>query len=79
MEAGKTPEHTQDPNTPIGENIEATADSCRVCFEPLVEGDEIITLPCGHIFHYQCIMRWLLESHNKCPLCNIITNPQNYK
>ncbi len=32
------------------------------------EGQKTILLPCGHMFHDECITKWL-NVHNTCPLC----------
>jgi hypothetical protein len=48
---------------------------CSICTGVLQTGTEeiIVTLPCMHIFHEQCIVQWLesdLGARNwKCPLC----------
>ena len=53
--------------------------SCTICLEDLVplglEGDggggdrvAVLKLPCSHVFHKDCIVRWL-ESSQLCPLC----------
>ena len=38
----------------------------QVSFE---EGDEIVKLPCGHIFDKSSILQWLESESNKCPVC----------
>ncbi|TMW91345.1 hypothetical protein EJD97_014455 [Solanum chilense] len=48
-------------------------DKCMVCLEELVkkkrEGDnEIVSMPCSHMFHGECITKWLETSHY-CPIC----------
>uniref|UniRef100_A0A914EH56 RING-type domain-containing protein n=1 Tax=Acrobeloides nanus TaxID=290746 RepID=A0A914EH56_9BILA len=39
---------------------------CSVCSEPLEV--QLATLPCGHIFHYECVEKWINMSKN-CPKC----------
>lgn len=48
-------------------NVETPNDECCICLQPF-EGQENGKLTCGHTFHRQCIMTWLLE-HTSCPLC----------
>ncbi|XP_060171273.1 uncharacterized protein LOC132602437 [Lycium barbarum] len=48
-----------------------TKDECIVCLEELVtkESDhEILSMPCSHMFHGECITKWLETSHY-CPIC----------
>jgi hypothetical protein len=39
---------------------------CSVCLKHF--SGEVVTLPCAHIFHKQCIMPWL-QLRNSCPCC----------
>lgn len=41
---------------------------CTICQENYKDGEEIVTLPCGHLFHKECIWPWLLR-HATCPTC----------
>ncbi|KAG6421020.1 hypothetical protein SASPL_117569 [Salvia splendens] len=40
---------------------------CAVCSEGLCLGGAAKRIPCGHVFHYDCILRWLsvIDPH-KC-------------
>lgn len=29
----------------------------------------VTTLQCNHLFHVECIAKWLRENHNTCPMC----------
>ena len=42
--------------------------SCTVCQEEFALGNKGMLLPCGHIFHKDCLTPWL-TSHNTCPVC----------
>jgi hypothetical protein len=42
--------------------------NCRICFNDVVTNDTITDLPCGHIFHKDCMDRWT-EFKQECPLC----------
>ncbi|CAH1452058.1 unnamed protein product [Lactuca virosa] len=46
---------------------------CPICFEAWTSGGEhqICCLPCGHIYGFSCINKWLKRSPNcrKCPQC----------
>ena len=41
---------------------------CSICLMEVSEGQDTILLPCGHMFHDNCVTKWL-KIHNTCPLC----------
>tara|TARA_B100001093_G_scaffold205128_1_gene197207 strand:+ start:146 stop:844 length:699 start_codon:yes stop_codon:yes gene_type:complete len=47
--------------------------TCSVCLDDFNEGDVEIILPCGHIFHKNCITPWF-KKDNSCPNCRITSN-----
>ena len=52
----------------------ATNNECSICFEPLTN-DVCIALPCGHMFHEDCIRRSLTSTGGRCPNCRtVVTN-----
>ncbi|TKA82272.1 hypothetical protein B0A49_00425 [Cryomyces minteri] len=43
---------------------------CVVCLEEYVDGvSRVMSLPCGHEFHAECITPWLTTRHRTCPIC----------
>ncbi|KAL8783720.1 MAG: hypothetical protein Q9195_009305 [Heterodermia aff. obscurata] len=43
---------------------------CVVCLEEYVEGySQVMSLPCGHEFHAECITPWLTTRRRTCPIC----------
>lgn len=52
----------------FGGGIKEIIATCTVCFEEFMEMDEVIMMPCKHVYHEECILRWL-EQSNLCPLC----------
>ncbi|XP_059654263.1 uncharacterized protein LOC132300978 [Cornus florida] len=44
-------------------------DRCMICLEKFHVGIEVVTrMPCFHVYHGNCIVRWLQTSHF-CPIC----------
>jgi len=44
------------------------SEECALCLEEYKDGEEILQLPCSHIFHEGCLGPWLVRSL-LCPLC----------
>jgi hypothetical protein len=42
---------------------------CSICLGEYEEGEELVKLPCSHIYHDECISSWC-SNHIRCPLCN---------
>lgn len=43
---------------------------CVVCLEEYVDGESrVMSLPCGHEFHAECITPWLVTRRRTCPIC----------
>ncbi|OAA48602.1 C3HC4 type (RING finger) zinc finger containing protein [Metarhizium rileyi] len=43
---------------------------CVVCLEEYVDGvSKVMSLPCGHEFHVDCITPWLTTRRRTCPIC----------
>jgi len=40
---------------------------CSICLEPFES--EVSQAPCGHVFHQECIQKWLLYTKKECPNC----------
>ena len=53
---------------------------CGVCFDSLSSGVAITRLPCGHVYHVNCIVGWLVK-HCTCPECRyeLPTNNKHYE
>ncbi|GAV71969.1 zf-RING_2 domain-containing protein [Cephalotus follicularis] len=53
----------------VVDNLVRFCDECRICLEEFVVGsDQFVRMPCNHVFHADCIVKWLKTSH-LCPLC----------
>lgn len=44
------------------------SNECSICLDELVLGSPALRIPCGHLFHEDCIEDWLKKS-NECPVC----------
>ena len=57
-----------------------TSPECCICIEEYEDQDKLKELPCGHLFHLDCIDVWLLgddtkAKHLTCPLCKSELDP----
>lgn len=41
---------------------------CAVCLNNFCTEDRLRAMPCSHVFHHHCIIRWFQINH-VCPLC----------
>ena len=50
---------------------EAASDTtCTVCCEPLGAADLVVSMrACEHVFHRECLWRWLTQHSQSCPNC----------
>ncbi len=65
---GATPEQIAALQTQTNQTQSHELPTCGICLDDHAMGDEICTLPCGHIFHSHCIHSWLQQVAN-CPIC----------
>lgn len=42
---------------------------CSICLGEYEEGENLVCLPCKHVYHDDCVSSWC-SSHVRCPLCN---------
>merc|ERR1712113_689373 len=60
--------HDISTSAPEGDEQSDTVELCGVCLVSFDDGDELRVLPCGHVFHRECIDHWLLNSSTVCPV-----------
>eukprot|EP00656_Telonema_subtile_P058050 TRINITY_DN9704_c0_g1_i3.p1 TRINITY_DN9704_c0_g1~~TRINITY_DN9704_c0_g1_i3.p1 ORF type:complete len:127 (+),score=27.71 TRINITY_DN9704_c0_g1_i3:128-508(+) len=53
------------PRVHFSEGEEST---CSICQESFKEAELLVRLPCEHMFHTGCVLKWM-EAHTTCPLC----------
>jgi len=54
--------------------LRASGVDCSVCRQEFIEGSDAYRLPCTHLYHKPCILRWMTESKS-CPLCRTELQP----
>eukprot|EP00744_Colponema_vietnamica_P011374 GILI01015998.1.p1 GENE.GILI01015998.1~~GILI01015998.1.p1 ORF type:complete len:506 (-),score=68.47 GILI01015998.1:71-1564(-) len=42
---------------------------CAICYDDMLEGTHCKALPCSHVFHRECLLRWF-EKQTACVYCN---------
>lgn len=54
--------------------------TCIVCQDDYQEGELAKKMPCGHLYHRQCLDMWL-EKDNSCPTCRteLLTDDPEYE
>lgn len=53
---------------PIPDSVVESGElTCVICYER-VEGDDCLVTPCDHVYHEECLMRWM-EEKLECPTC----------
>lgn len=90
---GAEPEHHQYNDTTLNELDQAEQGfvavaldeeiTCPICLEPLKLGEEVawskLRHSCLHVYHYECIMKWLSEGNMYCPVCRDRYWKRNYR
>jgi hypothetical protein len=59
--------------SPSGTTCSEEASTCVICLDDICAQNQMM-LPCGHVFHGQCIQRWIQTSSvQRCPTCRRAT------
>jgi hypothetical protein len=45
-------------------------EKCTICLCEYDQNDHVRRLPCMHLFHIECVDKWLIQS-KRCPICRI--------
>jgi Ring finger domain len=58
------------PSVVVASGVEVA--DCSICMSEMCtqDGGDVTKLPCGHLFHRDCIVLWLCN-HNTCPICRL--------
>ena len=43
--------------------------ACSACLESFTLDCDVSTTPCGHLFHTNCINKWIKNEKRDCPQC----------
>jgi len=49
---------------------------CPTCYESISASESLRSLPCGHVFHSICVLKWF-KSKKNCPQCRHPANEEN--
>jgi hypothetical protein len=47
-------------------------EECSICLDAFASPQRVRVLKCCHVFHRECVDRWLCESYNNCPVCRAV-------
>lgn len=59
------------PSTPASTSNDGNSDQddkCAICLGDYEQDEEVKNMPCGHLFHSECLGRWL-KINRTCPIC----------
>lgn len=50
------------------------SNECPICLLKFVDQEDVRRLPCFHLFHTECVDKWLLDQKEVCPNCRMNIN-----
>jgi len=48
---------------------EFLGERCTICLLTFEKEDGVTALSCDHLFHSDCVLKWLSEHSRRCPVC----------
>lgn len=66
---GTATAYAEDAVVHTGFNCFETVTSCSICLDDFEATRSLRLLHCGHAFHTECILPWLVDRQGCCPLC----------
>jgi hypothetical protein len=64
-----TMDHEDIDNLPVKRYSESNNINCSICLCDMEEGEEYFDIKCKHIFHKDCMFKWLEKFNYICPIC----------
>ncbi|KAJ5364839.1 DNA damage-inducible protein 1 [Penicillium cataractarum] len=55
--------------------VETAMSMCAICTDEFVKNQLVRVLPCGHLFHQNCVDEWLVRRSRTCPTCRYELTP----
>lgn len=52
----------------IFSDLQTDETNCSICLEDFEVDSELYVIPCTHLFHVNCLEKWVTENY-KCPVC----------
>jgi hypothetical protein len=60
-------------------NLKEMNNLCNLTLQEFLPNNDVVVLPCNHVFNYEPIKEWLTIHSNKCPVCRQeIEGPRRY-
>jgi len=50
-------------------------ENCSICLEEYSDREILRELPCSHLYHMECVDKWLTTKSSNCPLCKQDATP----
>ena len=61
---------------PMHHHQHRNQDPCSICCDQFAVDDVCQQMPCNHLFHKECLTKWLVQS-NVCPVCRYAPDNAN--
>jgi len=52
----------------VPSRLESNKTDCAICLETM-QSNCISSAKCNHVYHYNCLMEWMIQNHDQCPTC----------
>ena len=52
---------------------------CPICIDTIDAKSQVVSTPCGHVFHSNCMETWIAQGKKNCPQCRKVCERQNIR